>query len=94
MASIIGLLDLLLDDDLTSPQRGNVTQIRECASGLLGLLNDLLDISKVSGRAFLWLSLTNTSQPGWTIRFFLSFGHSCSGLFQLLIADNGLKGSS
>ncbi|GAQ79213.1 hypothetical protein KFL_000260290 [Klebsormidium nitens] len=47
MASIIGLLDLLLDDDLTSPQRGNVTQIRECASGLLGLLNDLLDISKI-----------------------------------------------
>jgi signal transduction histidine kinase len=47
MASIIGLLDLLLDDDLMSPQRGNVMQIRECAAGLLGLLNDLLDISKV-----------------------------------------------
>lgn len=47
MASIIGLLDLLLDDDLTSPQRGNAIQIRDCASGLLGLLNDLLDISKV-----------------------------------------------
>jgi signal transduction histidine kinase len=47
MASIIGLLDLLLDDDLTSLQRGNVMQIRECAAGLLGLLNDLLDISKV-----------------------------------------------
>ncbi|GAQ86704.1 Signal transduction histidine kinase [Klebsormidium nitens] len=47
LASILGLLDLLLDDGLTPPQHNSALQMRECAAGLLGLLNDILDFSKI-----------------------------------------------
>ncbi|GAQ79364.1 Signal transduction histidine kinase [Klebsormidium nitens] len=47
MASILGLLDLLLDDSLAPPQTRAVLQIRDCAASLLVILNDILDFSKV-----------------------------------------------
>ncbi|BBN10578.1 hypothetical protein MPTK1_5g04710 [Marchantia polymorpha subsp. ruderalis] len=47
MAGIIGLLDLLSCDTLTSEQEISVSQIRRCATGLLALVNNVLDISKV-----------------------------------------------
>eukprot|EP00250_Pteridium_aquilinum_P009746 c18902_g2_i1 orf=801-4976(+) len=47
MAGIIGLLDLLACDTLTPDQEMSVAQIRRCATGLLALVNNVLDISKV-----------------------------------------------
>ncbi|CAM6128302.1 unnamed protein product [Calypogeia fissa] len=47
IAGIIGLLDLLSCDSLTSDQEYSVSQIRRCATGLLALVNNVLDISKV-----------------------------------------------
>ena len=48
MAGIIGLLDLLACDTLTPDQEMSVAQIRRCATGLLALVNNVLDISKVN----------------------------------------------
>lgn len=47
MAGIIGLLDILLADELTVEQELNLFQIKQCATSLLGLLNDVLDLEKV-----------------------------------------------
>eukprot|EP00850_Spirogloea_muscicola_P005461 SM000025S08356 [mRNA] locus=s25:281624:287890:- [translate_table: standard] len=47
MAGIMGLLDVLMADNLTDEQATNVDQIHRCATGLLGLLNDILDLSKI-----------------------------------------------
>lgn len=49
MAAVIGLLDILICDDcLTNEQYSTVTQIRKCSTALLRLLNNILDLSKVS----------------------------------------------
>lgn len=49
MAAIIGLLDILMSDDcLTNEQCATVTQIRKCSTALLRLLNNILDLSKVT----------------------------------------------
>ena len=49
MAAVIGLLDILICDDcLINEQYSTVTQIRKCSTALLRLLNNILDLSKVS----------------------------------------------
>lgn len=49
MAAVIGLLDILISDDcLTNEQYATVTQIRKCSNALLRLLNNILDLSKVT----------------------------------------------
>ncbi|KAF7828974.1 histidine kinase 1 [Senna tora] len=55
MAAVIGLLDILISDDcLTNEQYATVTQIRQCSTALLRLLNNILDLSKVeSGKLVL-----------------------------------------
>ncbi|XP_042495876.1 histidine kinase 1 isoform X2 [Macadamia integrifolia] len=55
MAAVIGLLDILICDNcLTNEQYATVTQIRKCSNALLGLLNNILDLSKVeSGKLVL-----------------------------------------
>lgn len=48
MAAVIGLLDILLCDEyMTSEQVAMVSQIRDCSTALLRLLNNILDLSKV-----------------------------------------------
>ena len=47
MHGIIGTTDLLLTTDLAQRQRDLVKMVRESATGLLGVINDILDISKL-----------------------------------------------
>ncbi len=47
MACIIGLLDMLLTENLSPEHKGSVRQIHRCATSLVSLLNSALDITKV-----------------------------------------------
>lgn len=47
MNAIIGMLDLTLDMQLTEEQRDNLRVAKDAADNLLGLLNDILDLSRV-----------------------------------------------
>ncbi|MGB2769419.1 MAG: PAS domain S-box protein, partial [Candidatus Zixiibacteriota bacterium] len=47
MNAIIGLTDITLDTSLTEEQRDYLTTVKESARGLLELLNDILDLSKI-----------------------------------------------
>ncbi len=47
MNGLLGMIELLLDDDLTKRQRKFAHTARQSARNLLGLLNDILDFSKI-----------------------------------------------
>jgi len=47
LAGMIGLTELVLDGPLTEAQRPELTTAREAAHGLLGIVNDILDLSKI-----------------------------------------------
>ncbi len=47
LGGVIGMLDLLLDSSLGQEQKSHVTTARESAVSLLGILNDVLDYSKI-----------------------------------------------
>ncbi len=51
MNAVVGLTDLLLRDELTQAQRENLETVRESSNGLLVLLDDLLDLSKIEAGA-------------------------------------------
>jgi len=44
---IVGLTSLVLDSDLTTEQRDNLSTSKRCADTLVALINDLLDFSKI-----------------------------------------------
>lgn len=46
MNAVIGMLDLTLDTTLSEEQKDNLKVAQEAAGNLLGLLNDILDLSK------------------------------------------------
>lgn len=52
MNAIIGMTDLVLQEDLTADIRDSLTVARESADTLLHLLNDLLDFSKMKSGKF------------------------------------------
>ncbi len=47
MNVVIGMLDMVLDSDLTEEQRHDLDHARASAVGLLGIINDVLDASKI-----------------------------------------------
>ena len=47
MNAIIGMADLALHGGLQEPQRGYIERVRSSADLLLGILNDILDLSKI-----------------------------------------------
>lgn len=47
MNGLLGMLDLVLDGSITGEDRENVEIAQRCAYSLLGLLNDILDLSKI-----------------------------------------------
>jgi PAS domain S-box-containing protein len=47
MNTIIGMIDLTLDSQLTDEQRENLRTVKDAADILLSLLNDILDLSRV-----------------------------------------------
>ena len=47
LTGVLGMIDIVLDGDLAPEQRGHLVTAKNCARSLLGLLNDLLDLSKI-----------------------------------------------
>lgn len=47
MNVVIGMIDMVLDSDLTEEQRHDLDHARSSAIGLLGIINDVLDASKI-----------------------------------------------
>jgi len=47
LTSILGLADLLAQDRLEGPEYDKVQQIRSAGQLLLGIVNDILDLSKI-----------------------------------------------
>jgi signal transduction histidine kinase/DNA-binding response OmpR family regulator/HPt (histidine-containing phosphotransfer) domain-containing protein len=52
MNAIIGMTDLVLEDNLTPEQRECMGIVSESATSLLGIINDLLDLSKIEAGKF------------------------------------------
>jgi signal transduction histidine kinase len=47
MNVILGMTDMVLDSDLSAEQRENLGRVRAAAIGLLAIINDILDVSKI-----------------------------------------------
>ena len=47
MTGLLGMVQMLREEDLNTQQRGYLDVLGQCADTLLSLLNDILDLSKI-----------------------------------------------
>ncbi len=81
MNAIIGFTDLVLQTELSSQQRSHLNTIRQSSRSLLGLLNDILDITKLeSGRVELELNNFSLKAVAAQIESTLRVGAHSKGL--------------
>ncbi|MCL2253423.1 MAG: ATP-binding protein, partial [Lachnospiraceae bacterium] len=52
MNAVLGMSELLLQDNLNKRQLGHVLDIKTCAMSLLDIINDILDVSKIQSGKF------------------------------------------
>ena len=52
MNGVLGMLDLVLEEPMSAPQRSKLDRARESAQALLGIINDILDLSKIEAGRF------------------------------------------
>lgn len=52
MNVILGMAELLMESDLSREQKNNLTMLQSAGDGLVGIINDILDISKVESGQF------------------------------------------
>jgi signal transduction histidine kinase/FixJ family two-component response regulator/HPt (histidine-containing phosphotransfer) domain-containing protein len=64
MNAIIGMSDLMLSEELSQHQRRYAEDIKISATSLLGIINDILDISKIQSRK---LNLIPTHYDFWAL---------------------------
>ncbi|BFZ56123.1 hypothetical protein PYCC9005_003165 [Savitreella phatthalungensis] len=81
IAGVIGMVDLLLDTELTSEQREFAQSIRSSADALLTVINDVLDFSKIeAGKMQIDLRPFDLLRMVKDIETMLSFMTSSKGL--------------
>jgi signal transduction histidine kinase len=61
--AVIGLSEIELRGSLPDSSRNNITQIYNSGSTLLGIINDILDISKIEAGAFELVSIEYEAAP-------------------------------
>lgn len=73
MNSIIGFTELLLQDELTATQRNHLNTVRQSSRSLLGLINDILDTTKME-KGHVPLESINFSLKGLAMQLESSMG--------------------
>ncbi len=82
LTGILGIGDLLRQSELTDEQRGHVDTMKDCGNFLLGIINDILDLSKLESDNFI------LSEDVLDIE---ELGKSLKSLYGNLAQDNQVK---
>ena len=82
ISAVLGLTEIVLDSELAPEQRRHLEMLGETADGLLTLLNDLLDLSKVEGNR-MQLEGISLDLP--------ELVHAAANLFAMTAQERGLE---
>jgi len=94
MNGILGMLTLLEDSELSQQQREYAAAIRSCGDGLLMVINDILDISKLeAGKIALDIQPFHLKQLSEEVDFLLNIIASEKGLTLRVKCDESLAAS-